>query len=136
MKKTKKDKLNVIDGKFREDNDQKNILQLPPGKSREFEDIWNKLLAIMNTRHLIPGDQFALELLCDSIVSFQEIKTILQEKGETYQTTNEDGAILSIVRPEVEISKIYFGAVIDGLRMFLLTPDSRMADVYTERPCK
>jgi len=125
MKKTKKDKLNIIDGKFTKKTKRKNIPVAPRRSSPEYIHNWNLILDTIDDSHIISSYQIALDLFCQALTDYKKTTKFLKENGDIYQTTNSDGITVSLARPEVEILSIYSEQVKICIGMFLLTPGSR-----------
>jgi len=125
MKKTKKKDLKVIKGEFRKDRKNNNIPKMPSGLSPESKKCWKRIMREIDKSILLPGDSFALMLLCDALAGYYETEELLKEKGKTYELTDSKGRAKRYKRPEVEILSMYSELVLSGLKQFFLTPGSR-----------
>jgi len=125
MKKSKKNDLKILEGDFKKDRPKNNIPRMPRNLSSDNKRWWKKIIKSIDSSILQPSDRIALMLLCQSLASYEKIKMQIEQEGETYQSMNEEGIVVTLMRPEVEILKIYSENVVFGLREFLLTPDSR-----------
>jgi len=124
MEKNKKKSLKVLKGNFRP-KEKNNIPRMPRGLSLESKRCWKRIMRKIDKSILIPGDSFALMLLCDALSGYDETKKALTEKGKFYEIRNAKGRVKRLVRPEIEILSMYEGLVLSGLKQFLLTPGSR-----------
>jgi len=125
MKKTKKNDLKILEGDFKKDRVKKNIPRMPRGLSPDSKRWWKKMVRTLDSSILLPGDRIALMLLCDALAIYERVKKRIEEVGQTYQTIDEDGNKITLMRPEVEIENMYFKEIFSLLKEFQLTPNSR-----------
>lgn len=125
MKKVEKENLKVINAKFNKNDKNENVPRMRNNLPPDCKRWWKILIGVLDKNTLLPCDGIALSLLYSSLASYERVKKTIDEEGETYKSTNEEGSVITCMRPEVEILKIYSENVVSGLREFLLTPDSR-----------
>jgi len=125
MKKSRKNDLKILEGDFKKDRPKKNIPRMPRGLSPDNKSWWKKIIKSIDSSILLPSDRIALMLLCQSLASYEKIKVKIEQEGETYQSMNEEGIVVILMRPEVEILSLYYDNVMTGLREFLCIPCSR-----------